>query len=46
MGYDPLHFDEILTATNSTIGELSASLMKMEAKGIIKCMPGNYYVKL
>jgi len=46
MGYDPLHFDEILTATHSTIGELSASLMKMEAKGIIKGMPGNYYVKL
>ena len=46
MGYDPLHFDEILAWTHFSIGELSASLMKLEGKGIVHILPGNCYIKI
>ncbi|MEA1961771.1 MAG: DNA-processing protein DprA [Bacillota bacterium] len=46
MGYEPMTFDEILSVTHLRIGELSSSLIKMEVGGLIKNLPGNYYVKL
>lgn len=40
------HFDDLLYESKKTIGELSTSLLQMEVKGIIKALPGNYYVKI
>ncbi|MEA4925410.1 MAG: DNA-processing protein DprA [Syntrophomonadaceae bacterium] len=46
MDYEAVHFDALLQSTALDIGQLSAMLLKMELKGIIRAMPGNYYVKL
>jgi len=46
MGYDPQHFDEIIANTKLDIGSLSTFLLKLEFKGIVKSLPGNYYVKI
>ncbi len=44
--YEPKHFDELLAETSLTVGQVSTALLKMELKGIIKGLPGNYYVKI
>lgn len=41
-----LHFDEVLEATGLDIGRLSTLLLKLEMEGIIKSLPGNYYVRI
>lgn len=46
MGYEPLHFDELLVNTGLDIGEISTILLKLELEGILKSIPGNYYVKI
>jgi len=46
MGYEPIHFDQILTITHFSIGELSAVLMRLEAMGWVKGLQGNCYYKL
>lgn len=43
---EPEHFDELVYKSRMTVGELSACLLQMELKGIIKTFPGNYYVKI
>ncbi len=42
---DSEHFDDLVYKSKLTIGELSTCLLQMELKGIIKALPGNYYVK-
>lgn len=46
LDFTPSHFDQILAITNLSIGELSMLLLNLEFKGIVKSMPGNYYVKV
>ncbi len=46
LDFTPSHFDQILTDTNLSVGELSMLLLNLEFKGIVKSMPGNYYVKV
>lgn len=46
MGYESIHFDELIYQSGFNIGVLSTLLLKMELKGIIKALPGNYYVKI
>ncbi len=46
MGYESVHFDELLYQSGFNIGALSTLLLQMELKGIIKSLPGNYYVKI
>ncbi|HPF20373.1 MAG TPA: DNA-processing protein DprA [Syntrophomonas sp.] len=43
---DSQHFDELVGQSKLTIGELSTVLLQMELKGIVKALPGNYYVKI
>ncbi len=43
---DPLLFDDIIASTGFSIGELSRLLLKLELAGIVKSLPGNYYVKV
>ncbi len=46
MGYESVHFDELIYQSGFDIGALSTLLLQMELKGIIKALPGNYYVKI
>jgi DNA processing protein len=46
IGHETVHFDNLLDGTELNIGRLSTVLLKMELKGIIRAMPGNYYVKI
>lgn len=46
MGHEPIHFDELILKKKLSMGALSELLMCMELKGIIRCLPGNYYVKV
>jgi DNA processing protein len=46
MGYEAVHFDTLIASTALSIGQLSTVLLKMELEGIIRAMPGNYYVKI
>jgi DNA processing protein len=46
MSHEAVHFDTLIESTTLNIGQLSTILLKMELKGIIRAMPGNYYVKL
>lgn len=43
---DPLLFDDIIASTGFTVGELSRLLLKLELAGIVKSLPGNYYVRV
>ncbi|MEN6348100.1 MAG: DNA-processing protein DprA [Syntrophomonas sp.] len=46
LNHQPFHFDEIFSATGLDIGELGTLLLKLELAGIVKSLPGNYYVKI
>jgi len=46
MGHEAVHFDALIAATALSMGQLSTMLLKMELKGIIRALPGNYYVKI
>lgn len=46
MGTDKCHTDELLRRSGISFGELSAVLFKLELAGILKSLPGNYYVKV
>lgn len=46
MGYNPIHFDELVNKTGYNIGLMSSILLGLEFKGIIKGIPGNYYVRI
>ena len=40
---DDRHFEELLDLTGLSMGELMATLTKLEVLGVIKKLPGNYY---
>ncbi len=46
LGYESAHFDQLMGSLGLNTGELSTILLKMELKGIIQALPGNYYVKI
>ena len=46
MGYVPCHIDDLLYKTGLDLGLIISILLKMELEGIVKCLPGNYYVKI
>lgn len=43
---EPCHFDNLLKITGFDVGQLSSILLDLELKGIVKLIPGNYYVKI
>ncbi|MDD2372220.1 MAG: DNA-processing protein DprA [Syntrophomonadaceae bacterium] len=43
---ESLHFDELIQNSGLEIGTLSTVLFKLEFEGIIKSLPGNYYVRI
>lgn len=46
IAHQSLHFDDMLQNTGMDIGTLSTLLFKLEFEGIIKSLPGNYYVRI
>lgn len=46
MGYEPVHFDRLMQLTRFDIGLLSTVMLALEFKGLVKGMPGNFYVKI
>jgi len=46
LGHEAVHFDALMGSTQLSNGMLSTILLKMELKGIIRAMPGNYYLKI
>jgi len=45
MGSDPNHFDYLLNISGFDFGQLSTLLLQLELRGIIRALPGNYYIK-
>lgn len=43
---EPQHFDQIVVRTRLEIGKLSEILLNLEFRGIVKSLPGNYYLKI
>lgn len=46
ISYEATHMNDILTASSMNNGLTSTLLIKLELYGLIKCLPGNYYVRL
>lgn len=46
MGYEPVHFDKLMQLTRFDIGLLSTVMLALELKGLVKSVPGNFYVKI
>ncbi|MEN6351171.1 MAG: DNA-processing protein DprA [Syntrophomonas sp.] len=46
ISYEATHMNDILTASSMNNGLASTLLLKLELYGLIKCLPGNYYVRL
>ncbi|MBO8159336.1 DNA-processing protein DprA [Thermosyntropha sp.] len=45
MGYEPCHIDDLVNMIGLDVGNLSMILLQLELKGLIKAMPGNYYLR-
>lgn len=46
LSYQPRHMDEVVAASCLGAAQVSATLMMLEIKGLIKRFPGNAYVRL
>ena len=46
LGDHQAHIDELANQVNMRVPEVSATLLKLELKQLIKQLPGNYFVKL
>lgn len=46
IGHDRVHIDELLEITGLSIGELMERLLTLEIQGLIRALPGNYYVRV
>lgn len=45
-GFDRIHLDEIVRLTNDNVHVISARLLTMEFKGVVRCYPGNLYAAI
>lgn len=46
LGYETVHFDTLLGRAGLSIGILSALLLNLEMRGIIRALPGNQYLQV
>ena len=44
--YEPIHFDNLCVRANLPAPDLAAVLVELELAGIVKKMPGNYYLRV
>jgi DNA processing protein len=42
---EPMHIEELIATTNLAVGTVSASLISLRLKGLIKQLPGNMFVR-
>jgi DNA processing protein len=42
---EPVHIEEIITATGLAAGKVNASVVSLRLKGIVKQMPGNFFCR-
>ena len=42
---EPMHIEELIGTTNMAVGAISATLISLRLKGLIKQLPGNMFVK-
>jgi DNA processing protein len=42
---EPIHIEELIAITNLAVGSVSASLISLRLKGLIKQLPGNMFVR-
>jgi len=42
---EPVHIEEIISQTEIAAGKVNAALVSMRLKGIVKQLPGGYFVK-
>jgi DNA processing protein len=42
---EPIHIEQIISQTSLAAGKVNAVLVSMRLKGIVKQLPGNYFVK-
>ena len=45
LGRDPLHADSIATTTHLPAGKITAELVSLQLKGMVKALPGNLFVR-
>ena len=45
LGMDPLHIDAIARQLDISISQTAESLLRLEIKGLIKQLPGTFYVR-
>ncbi|MDH7599428.1 MAG: hypothetical protein QHH07_07320, partial [Sedimentisphaerales bacterium] len=45
LGKDPLHPDQIASQTGLPAGQVTASLVSLQLKGLVKNLPGNLFVR-
>jgi DNA processing protein len=42
---EPIHIEEIINKTDIPAGKVNAALVSMRLKGIVKQLPGDYFLK-
>jgi DNA processing protein len=42
---EPLHIDSLLSASRTAAGRLSGILTSLELKGLVRQLPGKYFIK-
>lgn len=42
---EPMHIEELIATTNMAVGAVSASLISLRLKGLIKQLPGNLFIR-
>jgi DNA processing protein len=46
LSLDPVHIDELTTRANQSLSEAAQVMLNLELKGIVRQLPGKYYVKV
>lgn len=46
ISYDPIHFEQIIQKTNLHTKHLNSIITRLELKGVITTLPGNYIVRI
>ena len=46
LGSEPVHVDQLLKKTRETMSDAFAIMLNLELKGIVRQLPGRYYVKI
>jgi DNA processing protein len=45
LGFEPRHLDELVRETGRSLGVILSQLIQLELSGLIKALPGRYYVR-